>query len=177
MNAVGKRDAAVVARTFEPAEMPANHVHAAKLARLDRITHPQRRRIKPQNMTDLQDPFVFLGELGKFFGFLVRERQRFFNEHVLAGFQKFLAERKMRLRGRDDDHAVHLGREVLVICREARVGQAELARGLELLRAHLGHVKLDGHRIEIAQMVGAPAAQTEQKDFCHRNLMVKTRGI
>ena len=47
----------------------------------------------------------------------------------------------------------------------------------KLFRAHLGHVKLDGHRVEIAQMIDAPAAQTQQKNFCHRNLMVKTRGI
>ena len=52
-------------------------------------------------MADLQDAFVFLGQLGEFFGFIVRECQRFFNKYVLAGFKKFFAERKMRLRGRD----------------------------------------------------------------------------
>jgi hypothetical protein len=57
--------------------------------------------------------------------------------------------------------------ERLVIRREPFGGQAELARGFELLVADLGDVKLDGHRVEIAQMVRAPAAKAEQKNFCH----------
>ena len=91
MDAVGEHHAAVVARTLEAAKMAANHVHLAELAVLHRIPQPERRRIKSQNMSDLQNSFMLLGEFRELFGFFVRERQRFFDEHVLAGLEKFLA--------------------------------------------------------------------------------------
>ena len=81
----------------------------------NRVAQPKRRRIKTQNVSDLQNAFVFVRQFRELLGFFVRQRQRFFDEHIFARFEKFFAQRKMRLRRRDDDHAVHLADEVFVI--------------------------------------------------------------
>ena len=66
-----------------------------ELAGLHRVAQPERRRIEAQNVADLQNAFVLIGQFGELLRFVVRQRQRFFHKHVLAGFEKFLAQREM----------------------------------------------------------------------------------
>src|SRR5208282_4555427 len=92
-----------------------------------------------------------LSALRELFCFVVGECDWFFHKHIPAGFEEFVAQQKMRLRGRHDDGAIHFAGKVLVICREARGGKVEFAGRLKLFLADFSHVKLDGHRIEVAQ--------------------------
>ena len=95
MDAVREHHAAVVARALEAAEVAANHVHLAKLAVLHGIAQPECRRIEAQNVPDLQNSLVLRGDFHELFGFVVRQRQRFFDEDILAGFEKFFAQREV----------------------------------------------------------------------------------
>ena len=167
MNAVCEHHAAVVARTLEAAEVAANHVHLAELARLNRIAHPCRCGIEAQNVSDLQNAFMFVRDFRERLGFIIRQRQRLFDKHIFARFEKFFAQRKMRLRRGDDDHAVHFGNKFFIVRREPLGGKAELARGFELLVANFGDVKFNRQIVQIAKMIRAPATETEQKNFSH----------
>jgi hypothetical protein len=160
MDAVGEHHAAVVARTFEAAEMAANHVHLAKLAGLNRVAQPQRRRIKTQNMADLQNAFCLVASSGELLGFVVASVSGFSTNTSLPASSNSLHSGKCDCAGVTMTTPSTWLMSVLVIRREPLGGQAEFARGFKLFVADLGDVKLDGHRIKIAQMVRAPAAQT-----------------
>ena len=53
MNAVGKSDAGVVPGTFKAAESGAQYLELAKSPLGNRIAHPERRRVEPENMPNL----------------------------------------------------------------------------------------------------------------------------
>src|ERR1035437_4601016 len=89
--------------------------------------------------------------------------------HSVAGSKRKMCPTcKMRLCLRDDNHAVHFADEIFVIRREPLGRNAELARGFELFLADFGDIQFDGTFVEVAQMVGTPAAQTQKENFDHR---------
>jgi hypothetical protein len=96
---------------------------------------------------------MLVGKLRELLGFFVGQRQRLFDEHVLAGLEKFLAQRKMRLCRRDNDHGIHFVDERLVIRCESLGGHAELARGFELFFADFGHIQFDGQIVQVTQVI------------------------
>src|SRR5205814_1013356 len=64
MNAVRECDTGVLPRTFEAAEVRAQHFDFAETILSNRVPHPDRCRIEPENMPDLQNQSVAFRELG-----------------------------------------------------------------------------------------------------------------
>src|SRR5438105_628392 len=58
MNAVRERDTGVLPRTFEAAEVCPQHLDFAETVLSNRVPHPDRCRIEPENMHDLQNSSV-----------------------------------------------------------------------------------------------------------------------
>src|SRR5438876_991163 len=63
MNAVGKSHARIVTRTLEAAESRPQHLQSAKSSLGNGIAHPERRRVEPENMANLQNQSALLCEL------------------------------------------------------------------------------------------------------------------
>ena len=162
MDAVGEHDAAVIARAFESAKMSTQDVDPSKFARLDGVANPLRRRIEAEDVADLQNALFYIGQLGELLGFVRREGQRFLNEDILARLQEFPAERKMRLCRRDDDRSIDQPGEVFVVGGKADVGDTQFPGGFETFAIQFADIKLDGQRVEDAQVVGAPAPDAKQ---------------
>src|SRR5260221_729454 len=103
MNRVGESDPAVVARSFEATEVAAQNPKLTELAVLNGFMQPLRRGVEAKNVAHLENPFLFFGQLSELFGFGGNERNRIFDEYILAGFEKFVAQSEVRL-SRSDDH-------------------------------------------------------------------------
>ena len=65
MDGVGEHDAAVIARAFEAAEVAPQNLHPTKLAGLDGLAQPLRRRVEPEDVPHLQDAVLLLRQLGQ----------------------------------------------------------------------------------------------------------------
>ncbi len=67
MDAVGKSHARVLARTLKAAEIGAQHFDFTEAPLRDCVAHPNRSRIEPENVADLQNQSVAFRQLGQFF--------------------------------------------------------------------------------------------------------------
>ena len=158
MDGIGEHHPAVVARALEAAEVTAQNLDTPKLAGVDRLAQPQRGRVETENVAGLQDTLVFFRQFGQLPGFGGNQGDGLLDEDVLAGLDQLAANRKMGLRGRHHHHPVNRAYQGLIVGGEAGFGQAEFARGLKPFGLRLGHVQLDGHGLEVAEMVHAPTA-------------------
>ena len=122
-------------------------------------------------MADLENAFLFLGQFSQYFRFARNQSDRFLHEYVLAGFQELFADGKMRLCGRNDDDAIYLPGQVLIVRCQPGVWNPELARRFEAFGVHFGDVQFHRHGIEVAEMVHTPAAQAREQDFRHLRLI------
>ena len=108
------------------------------------------------------------GQCHKLPGIFIGQRHGLLDKHILAGFEEFPAQRKMGLGGGDHDHGIDFIDERLVVGGEAFGWETEFAGRFELFLTGFGHVQFDGQIVEVAQVVGAPAADAEQENFCHQ---------
>src|SRR5262249_14223934 len=125
---------------------------------LNRLTQPLRRWVEAEDVADLKDALLVLGEAGQDAGMLGLQSDGLLNENVFPGFDELAAELEVNRRRGNDDRAIDAFDERAVIGAEVIVGNAEGAGGLEPFRVELGHEQLDGQRLQDAEMVGSPAA-------------------
>jgi hypothetical protein len=111
VNAVGKSHARIVTGTLEAAESRSQHLQPAKSSLSDCIAHPQRRRVEPENMADLQNQSVVVRELCQLLCLARNQRHRFFHEHIFPHAQQFAARFEVRRRRRNDHRSVNLWKE------------------------------------------------------------------
>src|SRR2546428_2855725 len=84
VNAVGKRHASVVTGTLEAAESRPQHLQPAKSSFSNRVAHPQRSRVEPENMANLQNQPALLCEFREHLCLARDQCDRFFHEHILS---------------------------------------------------------------------------------------------
>ena len=62
--------------------------------------------VEQKHMSDRQQPVVFFGQFHQCFGVVDRAGQRFFHQHMLAGFESRLGQRVVRVRRRRDHDGI-----------------------------------------------------------------------
>ena len=161
MNRVGKTYAAVVARAFEAAEIAAQNLHPPELSFLDCVAQPLRGRVESENVADLQYPFVVFCQFGQLLRLSGCEGDRLFDEHILARLEELATQCEVGGRRRDDDRSVNSPGKVMMVGRKMIGGDTKFACRFETVRLQVGHEQLNGQRIEHAQMICAPASETQ----------------
>src|SRR6266568_4941876 len=86
MNAVGERYARVLAWTLKAAEICAQHFDLAEALLRNRVAHPDRGRIEPENVSDLQNQSVAFRQLLQFPRLSRFLPRRLFVKHVRSIF-------------------------------------------------------------------------------------------
>ena len=87
MNAVGKCNSRVRPGTLEAAKYRPQHLEPAESPISNRVAHPQRCRIEPENMPHLQNQSGFLRELRQLFRLTRSQSDWFFDKNIFPHFE------------------------------------------------------------------------------------------
>ena len=107
MNAVRKSNASIVAGTLKAAESRPQHLESTESPFGNRVAHPQRCWIEPENMTNLQNQAGILSQLRHFLRLAGNQAYRFFDKDIFSHHEQFAAGFEVRLRRSHDDRGVN----------------------------------------------------------------------
>src|SRR5207248_4496371 len=101
MDSVRESHPGVHSGPFEAAEIRPQHLDLAEPALRNRLFHPNRCRIEPENVADLHNQSGPFCEFDKFPGIGRLGSDRLFDEHVFTGLEQAAANFKMALGPRN----------------------------------------------------------------------------
>src|ERR1700746_367789 len=91
VNAVRKSHACIVTGTLEATESRPQHLQLPKSSLSNRIAHPQRRRVEPKNMADLENQSALFCEFCQLLCLARNQRDWFFHDNILVHVEQFAA--------------------------------------------------------------------------------------
>jgi capsular polysaccharide biosynthesis protein len=136
-------------------------------AALEPLAHELSHRVEAEDVPHLQDPLSRAHDILQRASLGHGQRQRLFDEAILAGPEAFPRERQMTIGGRDEIHRIHVRQRRAEVRDRACRRHARPERESPALGRHVGDPELAAQLAQRPQVLFAPAAQADQEHL-HR---------